>query len=372
MYHRRSLLRNAIVSWSSDGRVAGVEVPGRLDACAEVEFYNGILIPDLVDAHCHLELSHLEGAIPPGGGFTAFARSMGNVRGVKSPEERLQAAAEADRRLWRQGVGGVGDICNGDSTFALKAGSEVEYRNFLELFGLGVVSAQGMEALAQRAGAYGLSCSVTPHSTYSLQEEAFRAAVAWGDGPLSVHFMESPAERELFEGRGELAAWYAQRGTAVDFAAYGSPAARIVASVPADRDVLLVHACCVTEEDVERIEDHFSGRATWVLCPGSNRYISRLSPPVEMLRRKGVRIAVGTDSLASNTMLDMVSELRALGAVPLEELLGWATENGARALGMEHRLGGFEPGARSGAVLLSGLDWANMRLTEDSRTERLL
>ena len=54
VYHRRSLLRNAIVSWSSDGRVAGVEVPGRLDACAEVEFYNGILIPDLVDAHCHL------------------------------------------------------------------------------------------------------------------------------------------------------------------------------------------------------------------------------------------------------------------------------------------------------------------------------
>lgn len=87
---------------------------------------------------------------------------------------------------------------------------------------------------------------------------------------------------------------------------------------------------------------------------------------------QGVRIAVGTDSLASNTALDMVAELRALGDVPLEELLAWATGNGAQALGMEERLGGFEAGSRSGAVLLSGLDWGNMRLTEDSRAERLL
>ena len=109
-----------------------------------------------------------------------------------------------------------------------------------------------------------------------------------------------------------------------------------------------------------------------MLCPCSNRYISRLSPPVGLLRGKGVRIAVGTDSLASNTALDMVAELRALGDVPLEELLAWATGNGAQALGMEERLGGFEAGSRSGAVLLSGLDWGNMRLTEDSRAERLL
>lgn len=372
MYHRRSLLRNAIVSWSSDGRVAGVEVPGNVDACAGVEFYNGILVPDFVNAHCHLELSYLKGAIPQGGGFTAFAHGMGEVRGLKGPEERQLAAAEADRRMWRQGIGGVGDVCNGDSSFAVKADSPVDYLSFLELFGLGASSARGLEPLVRRAEACGLPCTVTPHATYSLQDAAFRSAVASGTGPLSVHFMESPAERELFEGRGELAAWYAQRGTAIDFAEYGSPAMRITASVPPGRDILLVHNCCVTQEDVERIEAHFTGRVTWVLCPCSNRYISRLSPPVGLLRGKGVRIAVGTDSLASNTALDMVAELRALGDVPLEELLAWATGNGAQALGMEERLGGFEAGSRSGAVLLSGLDWGNMRLTEDSRAERLL
>ena len=79
VYHRRSLLRTAIVSWSSAGRVAGVEVPGNVDACAGVEFYNGSLVPDFVNAHCHLELSYLKGDIQQGVGFNEFARGMGYV-----------------------------------------------------------------------------------------------------------------------------------------------------------------------------------------------------------------------------------------------------------------------------------------------------
>ena len=103
--------------------MAGVEVPGNVDACAGVEFLNGILLPDLVDAHCHLELSYLKGVIPQGGGFTAFARGMGEVRGLKNMEERIAAAADADAALWRQGVGAVGAGCNGASVFGLEAES---------------------------------------------------------------------------------------------------------------------------------------------------------------------------------------------------------------------------------------------------------
>lgn len=71
----------------------------RLDREANVEFYSGLLIPDLVDAHCHLELSHLRGLIPPGGGFTAFARGMGTTRGAVGPRERAAAIARADETL---------------------------------------------------------------------------------------------------------------------------------------------------------------------------------------------------------------------------------------------------------------------------------
>lgn len=348
------------------------EAGDRLDREASVEFYNGVLIPDLVNAHCHLELSHMRGLIPPGGGFTAFARGMGSARGKVDPAKRAAAIAQADEALWRQGVGAVGDIANGDTTFAVKAASRIRYVTFLELFGLQTTSDVVLDPLRLQAQRYGLRASVTPHSTYSLNDAAFRSAVEAGGGePLSIHFMESPAEAELFEGRGELAEWYVERGTPIDFAGYGSPAERIIASVPPTRNLLLVHNCCVTEEVVDRIEEHFAGRVTWVLCPRSNDYISHLTPPVGLLRRKGVRIAVGTDSLASNDSLDMVAELRQLGDVPLEELLTWATRGGAEALGLDDTLGGFEPGMRSGAVLLSGIDWANMRLTENSRTERI-
>lgn len=132
-----------------------------MDACAGVEFYNGILVPDFVNAHCHLELSYLKGAIPQGGGFTAFARGMGEVRGLKGPEERQLAAAEADRQMWRQGIGGVGDVCNGDSSFAVKAASPVDYLSFLELFGLGASSAPG--AGAARTACGGLRAALYGH-----------------------------------------------------------------------------------------------------------------------------------------------------------------------------------------------------------------
>lgn len=361
------------MSWDSDGTVTDVSVCENVDSQPGVEFYNGILIPDMVNAHCHLELSYLERLIPEGGGFAAFAQGMGTARGLADAELRGSAAEEAADSMWRHGVGAVGDVCNGSSTFDIKGRSPVRYMNFIELFGLESVSAAFQCGIAQNAVLRGLRSVVTPHSTYSLTASAFCAAVSAGpaDLPLSVHFMESPSEQELYEGRGELYEWYVDRGIKADFKSLGSPAHMLIECVPPERDILLIHNCCVTEEDVDMIEDHFTGQVTWVLCPCSNRYISRLQPPVELLRRKGVRIAVGTDSLASNTRLDMISELRALGNVPLEDLLAWSTTNGAAALGMEDMKAGFEPGQKSGAVLIKGIDWNGMRLTDRSVSERI-
>lgn len=352
-----------------------MEVTDDIDRRAGVEFYNGILMPDMVDAHCHLELSYLRGLIPRGSGFAGFARAMGEVRRRADAQTRLRAAADADRDLWRQGVGAVVDICNGEETFQIKRESAIEYVNEAELYGLAADSAAPMERLVSSAAEHGLRAAVTPHSIYSLSDAAFRAAVAASDGrlPLSIHFMESPAEAELFAGRGPLAEWYAVRGWTTDFLHYGSPARRVVESVPADRDVLLVHDCCVDEQVVDTIEEHFTGRVTWVLCPRSNDYISGLVPPVELFRRKGVHVALGTDSLASNDSLDIAAEIAALvGSVPLVEALVWATEGGAAAIGAQDRMGTFEPGRRSGAVLLTGVDFDSMTLRPDARTVRLL
>lgn len=344
-----------------------------------VEFHSGILVPGMVNSHCHLELSYLEGAIPEGKGFVAFAEVLGAVRGVFAEGERPAAAVAADNAMWMSGTAAVADICNGETTFPAKARSNIFYHNFLELFGLNTASQEALAPVASAAAEAGLPWSVTPHATYSLGREAFLGAVeglqgqtGGRDAPLSVHFMESAAEADFFSGTGEMAEWYARRGFSADFAVWGSPAGRIVAQVPPERDTMLIHNCFTTEEVVDMLEDHFDNGATWVLCPRSNKYLSGIEPPYNMLRRKGVRIAVGTDSLSTNWSLDLLEELKTFRGVPLEELLGWAVENGAEALGIQERLGGFEVGKRCGAVLLSGIDWGEMALTHASRAVRIV
>ena len=363
-----------VVTLNDEGVIADIAINQTdIDRHPLTEFYDGILLPDLVNAHNHTELSHLVGAIPEGGGFTAFARSMGEVRRGFSPEERKEAWQMADRVLWEQGVGAVGDICNGTTTFEGKQSSPIEYTNFVELFGLGNTSAEVARRVTAEGVASGLRCGVTPHSTYSLTEAAFADAVAeGGEMPLSIHFMESADEALLYRGEGEMAEWYKQTARTIDFAHYGSPTERIIRQVPADRDILLIHNCFVSEEEVERIESHFRGRVTWVLCPLSNHYISRTTPPAGMLLRKGVRVAIGTDSLASNRSLSMVDEMAALSAqgIPINKVLHWATAGGAEALRIEDRCGRQAVGRRSGLVTLSGLG-RELEFTERSLLRRI-
>ncbi len=362
------------MSVDAQGVITDISSPGQIDSLPGVEFYSGILIPAMVNAHCHLELSALCGAIPSGGGFAGFARAMGATR--RDTPGRTQAIAAQDAVLWQQGVGAVADICNGDATFASKTESPIRYHNFLELFGLRTPAADALDPLVRAASQHGLPWSVTPHSTYSLQSAAFEDAVARGgsspDAPLSIHFMESPGERELFERRGELWDWYRAQGMETDFLGFGSPAGRVIAQVPCDRPAMLVHNTFITEEDVDRLTDHFGDRITFVLCPRSNRYITGATPPVGLLRRKGVRIALGTDSLASNTSLSLIEEMKTLDGIPLEELLGWATTGGAEALGIGGSHGSIEIGKAPGLALLTGIDWDAMRLLPEACARRIL
>ena len=340
------------------------EEPDRMPG---TEFYSGVLAPGLVNAHCHLELSYLRGAIPEGCGFAGFAGAMGQVRERFGPEERLRAVAAADAAMWQDGVQAVGDISNGDTTFSVKERSRVAYHTFIEFFGLRLASADSVRPLLRHP-----HTSLTPHSLYSVQDAPLRAIAAEGDAPLSVHFMESPAESELFARRGPLWEWYRKVGFTCDFLHYDSPAERLVASVPRDRRVILVHNCCVTQRDIDVVMNHFTAPVRWCLCPRSNRYISRLEPPVELLRCNRLDICLGTDSLASNDRLSVFEEMRMFPEVPLPELLSWAAEGGARALDMDAELGEVAPGRRCGLTAISGLDYDTMRLTPASRIRRIL
>ncbi len=360
-------LRRPLVTLDDGGRILDVRTCDAPDREPFTEFHAGLLTPGFVNAHCHLELSALRGRIPEGCGFAGFARAMGEVRGLADEEERRAAIAAADAEMTRGGIVAVGDIANGEAAFDVKSAGRIAYRTFAEFFWLRTMAADGLRPLLRHP-----RTSLTPHSVYSVQDAPFRALCAEGTAPLSIHFMESPAEAELFAGRGPLHEWYARAGFVCDFLHYGSPAERLVRSIPAERPLILVHACCVGEEEVRRILAHFTAPVYWCLCPRSNRYISRLAPPVALLRSLGARICLGTDSLASNRSLSLLDELRALGGVPLRESLRWATLGGAEALGLDDALGTVAPGKRPGLNLLTGLDFERMALTPDTRVKPLI
>ena len=209
----------------------------------------------------------------------------------------------------QEGVVAVGDICNNAFAFEAKTRSRLSFLNFIEYFGLVSRHFPATDAVAERSRAMGFRTSKTPHSTYSLNDLPFRQIAREGN-PLSIHFMESRAEAELFSHRGALYDRNHRLGVEVDFTGYGSPARRLVASIPPEKDLLLIHNTFVEDEDIQRIEAHFTGKVTWVLCPRSNEFIEGVLPPYERLQRHGVRIALGTDSMASNDDLSLLEELK--------------------------------------------------------------
>lgn len=360
------LERNIIVELK--GRtIVNIEQTSSLDNRAGVEFYPGVLIAGMVNAHCHLELAYLRGAIAEGSGFAGFAGAIGRVRNNFTADEHLRAASVADARMWEEGIEAVADIANDRLVMPIKERSAIHYHTFIEFFGL-----NNHDIEAARTMATGENCSLTPHSIYSVQDKPFRTICGEGEAPLSLHFLESDDEKALYNGHGSLHDWYERQGWPTDFLLYGTPAERVVRSIPANRRMLLIHNVKASAEDVATINRHFTNGVYWVLCPESNRFISRTEPPTDMLRQEGAKIAIGTDSLASARHLSMVENMRLLGDIPLDELLLWATRNGAEALGLEDRLGDLRVGTAPGIVLIENADLHNMLLTPETRSRRII
>ena len=361
------LERNIIIEIDESRRIISIEQCDALDSRAGVEFYSGIITAGLINAHCHLELSYLHGAIAEGSGFAGFAREIGRVRGNFSDEQRIHAASIADARMWEEGVEAVADIANDTLVMDVKRRSKIKYHTFIEVFGLGCNTTKQHRAMCSEA-----NMSLTPHSTYSVQDAILRELCRSDYAPLSIHFLESEDEIALYDGKGSLAEWYRATDRHCDFLHYGTPSKRIVESVSRDRRMMLVHNCMALEFDVTMMENHFAESPAWVLCPESNRYISRLAPPTDMLRNMGCHVAIGTDSLASARHLSMIENMKLLKGVPLTELMTWATEGGAYALKMERELGSIAVGKCPGLTLFEGVDLHNMQLTTESTSRRLV
>jgi cytosine/adenosine deaminase-related metal-dependent hydrolase len=355
-----------------------VEIGTLQGETASTEFYNGVLSPGFVNAHCHLELSHLKNACTLHGGLADFIRQMNSPAQYRTAAaERTAAIAAADREMQAEGIVAVGDVCNTAGSFAVKQSSPIFYHSFIEVAGLDETIAEKKLQLAYllEAGvqSMGLPASITPHAAYSMSEPLLAGAFAAANeaGVLSVHNQESDEENELFiSGSGALGALFTKSGFTLPPVTGERSIYRLLPLIEKQTRTLFVHNVTTTGGDYEAATARLP-HLTWVLCPQSNLRISRRLPPVDRFYKRNATIAIGTDSLASNSRLSVIEELKTIGKhfpqIPLHALLEWATLNGARALGKEQELGSLHAGKRPGVVLIENVDFATMQLTNDSK-----
>ncbi|MDR1416639.1 MAG: amidohydrolase family protein [Prevotellaceae bacterium] len=371
-------IRNGIITLDDSGMVLNLSAPSEeLRESEGVEFYSGALAPGFVNAHCHLELSHLKGAIPQHTGLAGFIASLAAHRAAFSDEQARRAADLADAQLYASGTVAIGDISNSEVTFEVKSGSPVFYHTFIERFGLRREDVAPNVCMAQKlaaaAATLGLTASVTPHAPYSTLPEMYEA-LAQG-GIWSIHNQESDDENLLFEkGEGALHELFLSMGL-TPLPPTGKPSIYHTLRHAAEgQRLLLVHNTYTSATDYDAAAARCKN-ISWTLCPASNLYIEHALPPLRMLRAKGANIALGTDSLASNASLNLLEELKLLAKcfsdIPLSEMLRWATLGGATALGREHILGSFEKGKRPGVTLLSNLDLDKLKLTPETKSRLL-
>jgi cytosine/adenosine deaminase-related metal-dependent hydrolase len=191
----------------------------------------------------------------------------------------------------------------------------------------------------------------------------------------SIHLMESAEERALFEEQGgPIRALYEALGLPWRPAPADHPLAHILPAVAATQPGLWVHVTDMTADELETLTT--AHPHAWIcLCPRSNVFLhDRLPDPIALMPYAD-RICLGTDSLASNTSLDMLEEIALLQTawpdVSLHTLIRWATTGGASALQIPDRAGAFQPGTRPGVLHLSGTYGPDLTLGSDARAVRI-
>ena len=378
-------LRNGFVEYDeNDGTIIRT---GVCEDPSSEEILQGALVPGFVNAHCHVELSHLHGKFYMGSGMAGFIDQINALRDWAGREVKQELVQKWMDKMWNDGVSAMADISNDDSSFDIKASHDMYTRTFLEVFGSEPEMCEGvmadvtaLDALAQEKG---IDAAPTPHSCYTMSPALLGASAAAGlaKGYISYHSQESQEEEDLLlTGTGAMYENRVRNGmstppvTGESSLKYFIDRLSAVVPAPYDQHILLVHNVCLQQDDIDAAKKVMNN-VYWAICPLSNIFIHNALPPVGLMRKNALDIAIGTDSLSSNDDLSMIKEIACIHEnfpeVPMNEIFTWASLNGARFLSKDDVLGTIAPGKKPGIVLVDGLD-ADGNVTSDSKSVRLV
>jgi cytosine/adenosine deaminase-related metal-dependent hydrolase len=344
------------------GRVSGLG-QGAPSSAEARDLGRVAILPGLANAHTHLELSHLHEQVAPSADFVTWIRAVVTLRRRDSDPNAahvVEAVQKGIAEAVRCGTALVGDISNTLVPVELLTRSPLAGVVFYELIRFNAPDPAGFVEQARLQMSTltvndRVRVSLAAHAPYSVSPRVFqairRAVDAGMFGPSSVHLAESTDEVEFIKTGGgpwrsfleEVGAWdpgWRPPG--------GSPVQYLDECGFLSASVLAVHGVQMTASDLARLAAH---GATLVTCPRSNVRTGAGVPPIDEFYRSGVRVAIGTDSLASTPDLNLFAELaelrRIAPAVPAAALLDSATRQGARALGFDADYGTIEPGKRA-------------------------
>jgi len=351
---------------TEDGEVEGL-VP-IIDAGDDIIELKGILTPGFVNAHCHLELSHLHRAVPKHTGLVTFIKNILSKRNADIATI-IAAMQAAENSMRKNGIVAVGDISNNALSAQLKMEGNLHYHTFVEISGFHPNIAtqrfeQGLEAYEQfieaAKGQPKMQQTIVPHAPYSVSDDLLALINDFSfEKIISMHNQETLAEDEFFKQKtGDFTALYSFLN--VDIAHFSTlNASSLVNTVPKlgkVKKILLVHNTFTDENDIDFVKKQ-PFETVFCLCPNANLYIENTLPNVQQLFNNQVNIVVGTDSLASNEQLCILNELRTIRKnfphITTDILLQWATSNGAAALDIAGKVGQFKKGMQPGVVLIN-------------------
>ncbi|MDQ3697230.1 MAG: amidohydrolase family protein [Gemmatimonadota bacterium] len=335
------------------------------------ELGNVLLMPGLVNAHTHLELTAMRGFLEELE-FDDWVATLQRAKtAVLSPDDLLDAARLGVLEGVLAGVTTFADTC--DSGVSLRAMRELGVRGIMyqETFGpdpeacAGSLDALRVKVEILRQGETPLvRLGVSPHAPYTVSDALFGAVAAYARRdalPLAIHIAESEAESRLVgRGDGPFAARLRQRGIATPPRAR-SPVALLARLGVLEAGPLLIHCVRVDGEDIAAIA---AARCGVAHCPISNAKLGNGIAPLLPMLDAGIAVGLGSDSMASNDRMDLLEEARFASlaqrarrgrpdALPAVLALELATLGGARALGLTDRIGSLEPGKDADMVAFS-------------------
>jgi cytosine/adenosine deaminase-related metal-dependent hydrolase len=335
-----------------------VAVGPRASRRADVDLGEVAVLPGLVNAHTHLDLTGLRGRCPPSADFTGWLRAVIRHRRSITPEQIEADIREGLAESLRHGTTLLGDIAAQGQSWSILEKAPIRSVVFYELIGL--TQARADEALESALDWLMIDPTtkrcrpgLSPHAPYSVRLNLLRGAGLLArvmNCPLAVHLAESREELELLHQRRGLFVTFLKELGVWDADGLSASPEQAMELCGQATEKLFIHGNYLTPST--SLPPH----STVVYCPRTHAAFGHTGHPFREMMARGIRVALGTDSLASNPDLSVLAEIRFLRQhhpdVPGDVLLRMATLSGAEALVWADRAGSLEAGKSADLVVV--------------------